>query len=162
MSPLLPSLLRLLFAGCALMAGTYFAFSAFVMPALAQLDPSSAMGARAMQEINRVILRSPFMPVFFGSSLLSLVAIAAAAFEEASPAGPPMLFGALVYLGGMFAVTAFGNVPLNDALEAARGPELEGVWQDYLRDWTRLNHLRSAASLLAAMAFAEALRRVVG
>ncbi|MGB0752441.1 MAG: hypothetical protein ACPGQI_10815, partial [Gammaproteobacteria bacterium] len=48
-----------------LMAGTYFAFSSFIMQSLKALDGLD--GIRTMNSINKVILRSMFMPLFFGS-----------------------------------------------------------------------------------------------
>ena len=54
--------------GAGLMAGVYFAFSGFIMRSLDQLGASQA--ADAMNAINEVILRSWFMVLFFGSTLL--------------------------------------------------------------------------------------------
>jgi uncharacterized membrane protein len=56
--------------GCGLMAGVFFAFSTFVMKALAAIPPSEAI--RAMQAINRVIVRTAFMPIFIGTAVLCL------------------------------------------------------------------------------------------
>ena len=56
--------------GSALIGGLFFAFSTFIMAALGQRPPAEGMAA--MVSINRVILRSLFMPVFFGTALLSL------------------------------------------------------------------------------------------
>ena len=57
--------------GCGLLGGLFFAFSAFVMRALGSLTP--AAGVAAMNAINREILRSLFMPLFWGTTLASLV-----------------------------------------------------------------------------------------
>jgi uncharacterized membrane protein len=43
--------------GCGLNAGVFFAFSAFVMPALKRLPP--AHGIAAMQSINRLAVTPP-------------------------------------------------------------------------------------------------------
>lgn len=53
----------------------------------------------------------------------------------------------------MLALTILRNVPLNDLL-AARGA---AFWPSYLRDWGFWNHIRAAASALAALAFCLAL-----
>ena len=50
--------------GCGLMAGVYFAFSAFIMTSLAHIAP--AAGIAAMNSISIEIVRSLFMPVFMG------------------------------------------------------------------------------------------------
>jgi hypothetical protein len=53
--------------GSALIAGLFFAFSTFVMTALFRLPVDQ--GVAAMQSINKVILGSLFMPVFFGTAV---------------------------------------------------------------------------------------------
>jgi uncharacterized membrane protein len=55
------------------MAGVYFALSDFIMRSLDRLDAANAV--EAMNTINEVILRSWFMPLFFGTSLLYLLLI---------------------------------------------------------------------------------------
>ena len=61
--------------GCAVMAGVYFTFSAFVMRSLEAMP--AARGIAAMQSINRVILSSAFMPLFFATTVLALALAAA-------------------------------------------------------------------------------------
>jgi hypothetical protein len=64
---------RLLFAlalfsalGCGLVAGVFFAFSSFVMNALARLP--AAQGIAAMQSINVVVINPLFMTAFLGTA----------------------------------------------------------------------------------------------
>lgn len=64
---LLPALLWFTALGSGLLAGVFLACSAFIMRALVTLPP--VHGAAAMNAINSTILRSPFMPIFFGVSL---------------------------------------------------------------------------------------------
>ena len=136
--------------GCGAMAGIYFAFSGFIMRAL---DATGAAPAtQAMIAINRVILQSGFMALFFGSSLLCLGLLIGALV--ARPPGHALIVGgAAVYLLGMLALTMLRNVPLNNLL--AEGGA--AVWPAYLRDWRFWNHFRAAASALAAAAFCLAL-----
>jgi uncharacterized membrane protein len=146
----LMSLSVALAAICAgLMAGIYFAFSAFIMRAFDQLGAASA--AAAMNSINRVILRSWFMPLFFGSTLIC-AALAVVALVETELGGRWLLFaGGATYVVGMFACTVLFNVPLNDRLARAgneRGARAD-YWPQYLQRWTRWNHLRGASSLAA-------------
>ncbi|MBJ3783896.1 anthrone oxygenase family protein [Devosia sediminis] len=138
---------------CATMGGIYFAFSAFIMRALA--DASDA-GAVAMRSVNLVILRSAFMPFFFGSTLLAaiLVVIGIADFNRASTSDWTMIMAGTVYVLGMFGTTVIGNVPLNDQLANDRR---RTTWTDYLERWTPLNHLRTGASFLASVGFLAAL-----
>ncbi|MEH2408541.1 anthrone oxygenase family protein [Nostoc sp.] len=52
--------------GCGLIAGVFFAFSTFVMNALARLQP--AQGITAMQSINITVINPLFMAVFLGTA----------------------------------------------------------------------------------------------
>ena len=56
--------------GSALVGGIFFAFSSFVMKALAGIP--SAEGITAMQSINVVVLNRSFLGVFMGTAVLSL------------------------------------------------------------------------------------------
>ncbi len=139
--------------GNGLMAGLFCSFSNFMMKALAELPP--AEGARAMQSINRVIQNPPFFAVFFGTAVLGLVAVVLGVRNLGDPSAAWALAGGAAYLAGCFAVTAAGNVPLNNKLEAADADSEEGaaLWADYLIRWTRLNHVRSVATLFSTAAF---------
>lgn len=140
-----------------LLAGVYFAFSAFIMAALDRTG--AARAAAAMTSINHVILRSSFMPLFFGSSIASLALAIVALGRWRDDAAPPMLAGALIYLFGMFGVTMLFNVPRNNDL-AARDPATpagEAVWSRYLDEWTRWNHVRTLACTVATGLFIAAL-----
>lgn len=141
--------------GCGLIAGIYFAFSAFIMTAFKRIDV--AAGVAAMNAINRVILTSLFMPLFWGTTLASLALALAAILRWGQPGAAAMLTGGLVYLAGMFLVTALFNVPLNRALERAGEADRFTVWSGYLGDWTRWNHLRTLASTAAAGLYVLAL-----
>ena len=56
-----------------LIAGVYFAFSTFIMQAFGRIDAAKAIAA--MNAINETILRSLFMPLFFASSIISVLLI---------------------------------------------------------------------------------------
>lgn len=138
--------------GCALMGGLYFAFSAFVMKALAAVGYA---GTRAMNSINTVILRSAFLPLFFGTTIASAVLGVTGALEIGTWRGRLLLIGGVLYVAGMFGVTMICNVPLNNALAAVNAESRTGdaIWRDYVVRWTRWNHVRTACCLLAAAAF---------
>ena len=148
MTLILGALLWFLALSAAIMAGIYFTFSVFGMRALAALGDEA--GARAMQSINRVIVRTLFLPIFFLSSLASAAIVVLGLLVGGHPAWP-MVAGGLVYLLGMFGVTVAGNVPLNNRLDAADPASAEGqaIWRDYLVRWTRLNHIRTLACVVA-------------
>jgi len=137
--------------GCALMGGLYFAFSAFIMRALDSIGP--AQGVAAMNAINSTILRSLFMPLFFGTTIGAAALAVLGAIHAEGPAASYMLSGGIIYVVGMFVVTMLFNVPLNNLL-ASTGPE---NWARYLSTWTRWNHLRTLASIGASALFIAAV-----
>jgi uncharacterized membrane protein len=140
-----------------LMAGLYFAFSTFIMTALAGIERTA--GVATINAINRVILRSAFMPVFLGSSVASLALVALGLLRRDDPGATAMAAGGTIYFVGMFVVTMLGNVPLNNAL-AVTDPTQEadaGVWAGYLRRWTRWNHVRTLSSIAALALFILAI-----
>lgn len=143
--------------GCGVMAGVYFAFSAFVMKSLASLDTPA--GIKAMQSINDVILRSVFMPLFFGTSLTAAVAVVVYAVVPDASGGLWMALAGGTYFVGMFLCTVFFNVPLNNKLKAVdpTSPHGEAVWEKYLSNWTRWNHVRTVASTIACAFFIQAI-----
>lgn len=138
--------------GCGLMGGLYFAFSAFIMRAFDQLGPAQA--AAAMNAINSTILRSLFMPLFFGTTIGAAALAILGAIHAEGPAST-VIGGGIVYVVGMFVVTMLFNVPLNNLLASA-GPE---NWVRYLSTWTRWNHLRTLASIGASALFIAAIAR---
>ncbi|MGE0121861.1 MAG: DUF1772 domain-containing protein [Vicinamibacterales bacterium] len=135
--------------GATTVGGVFYAFSTFVMGALAQLPP--AHGIAAMQRINVVVLNPMFLGAFIGTALLQ-VACALLAFSDWTPVRSPLLLAAAVlYVVGCVGVTAAFNVPRNERLKSlpADGPGARDYWAVYLREWTWWNHVRTAASLAA-------------
>jgi uncharacterized membrane protein len=131
-----------------LMAGVYFAFSVFIMKAFDKIE--TAQSVAAMNSINEIILRSLFMPVFFGSSIISFLLVVVAFVYWGQAGAALALIAGMVYFVGMFACTVVFNVPLNNAL-ARLGPDSDNaqqIWSHYLITWTKWNHLRTASSLV--------------
>ena len=143
--------------GCGLLAGVYFAFSTFVMTALGRID--QAAGISAMNAINTVIVQWLFMPFFLGTTLTSLVLAVMQLFRWNEAGSAAVIAGGLIYVIGMFAVTMFFNVPLNDALAATAPASSDAklLWERYLADWTWWNHVRTITSTLASALFVAAL-----
>jgi len=109
----------------ALLSGTYLAFSVIVLPSLATLRPSE--GIEAMNAINRVILKTAFMPLFFGSTVLALLMVLTglwywsepgagasfvAGFDDISPNGWDTIMD--VNLGGTYHCTHAASEHLKD------------------------------------------------
>ena len=140
-----------------LMAGIYFAFSFFVLQALDAAGRPAGMSA--MQSINRVIVRSPFLPLFFTSSLACLLLAVLSVMHWGSAGAWQMAGGGLLYLGGMLFVTAFANVPRNNRLDAADTdtPEGEAMWRRYLQRWLPWNHVRTVSCTASMVLFIVAI-----
>lgn len=143
--------------GCGLLAGLYFAFSAFINSALGRIEAPA--GIAAMNSINVVIVRSPFMPLFLGSSLAALILAGVALFQWHQPGSVATFVGGVIYVIGMFVCTIVFNVPLNNALLAVDPASANGadVWAKFLREWTFWNHIRTIASTAAMVLFIHAL-----
>jgi uncharacterized membrane protein len=132
--------------GSGLVAGVFFAFSSFVMPALGRIHPDQ--GIAAMQSMIVTAVTPGFMLALFGTAVIALV-LGIGAISRWGQTGPMLILAASVlYLIGCIGVTMGGNVPLNDALAAVQVGSADGatVWARYLLDWTFWNHVRTAAS----------------
>ena len=158
MERLLDGLTFLAALGSGLMAGLFFAFSAFIMTAFGRL--TAAGGIAAMTAINVAILNPLFFAVFFGTAAVSVVLAIAALTGWFAPGAVWLLAGCLLYLVGNIVVTMIFNVPLNNALAAADPVSAAGasVWARYLSVWTAWNHVRTVACLAATASFIMALR----
>jgi uncharacterized membrane protein len=139
--------------GSALIGGIFFAFSSFVMKALARVP--SAEGIAAMQSINLVVLNPSFLGVFMGTAALSLLVAVLAVTSWETPSALWIVAGALLYLVGTFLLTGLGNVPLNNQLAAVQAEDSAAIriWEHYLDRWTFLNSVRTVAALSAALLF---------
>ncbi|GAB4368055.1 MAG: DUF1772 domain-containing protein [Elainellaceae cyanobacterium] len=143
--------------GCGLVAGVFFAFSTFVMNALARLQPRE--GIVAMQSINITAINPLFMIALFGTGVVCLFLAIAVLLKWQQPGAGYWLLGSLLYLAGTVVVTIAFNVPLNDALAIVKPDSTEGanLWARYLTNWTIWNHVRTVAALAAAALFTIAL-----
>jgi len=143
--------------GSALIGGVFFAFSSFIMKALARVP--SAEGIAAMQSINVVVLNKSFLGTFIGTAVISVLVAGLAIKGWGTLSAPYFLAGALLYFIGTFLVTGLANVPLNDQLAAVTAADAGAVtvWEHYLDRWTLLNTVRTAAAMAAALSFTVGL-----
>jgi len=137
--------------GCGLMAGLYFAFSAFIPQAFDALGPEPA--AAAMNAINVRIVQSLFLPLFLGTTFAGVALAGIGIAGWGRPGATAMLAGGALYALGMFGVTMAFNVPLNNALVQSGA----AFWPDYLARWTLWNHVRTIASTAASGLFILAI-----
>ena len=147
-----------------LSAGLFYAWQVSVIPGTKQISHSNYLAT--MQSINREILNPRFFASFFGSIVLLT---AATIWLFGSPAFHLFLAATLVYGIGTFGVTAAGNVPLNNQLDAVELQQLspekaQEIRVTYETPWNRFNRIRTwaavlsfALSLIGLMAYAKAL-----
>ena len=139
--------------GSGLIAGVFFAFSSFVMRALARLEP--AEGILAMQAINITVITPWFIGIFVGLGPLCIILGSWALLTWSDPRSVFVLAGSVVYLVGSLLLTIVFHIPMNDALADVKVHDEGAVehWRRYATRWTAGNHVRTIASLLAAAAF---------
>jgi uncharacterized membrane protein len=144
--------------GCGLNAGVFFAFSAFVMPALNRLP--AAQGIAAMQSINKLAVTPVFMAALFGTAVACLGLVAWAVISSGERPAVLMISGGALYIVGTIGVTIACNVPLNEGLATLlpQGAGAAGRWDEYVARWTAWNHVRTVAALAAAAVLTAALR----
>ena len=108
--------------GCGLLAGLYFAFSAFIMTALGRIG--QAAGIAAMNAINIAIVQSLFMPIFLATTAASAALVVTALLRWGEPGAMAMVAGGALYV---LAVAA-----LSDGLDVVE-PRADGVIHGGLR-----------------------------
>jgi len=138
--------------GTALLAGNFFAFSAYLMRALGGL--SAERGIVAMQAVTAAIKKPVFLVVFFGTAALCAVLLGIALLHWGAPGSCYLLAGTLFFLLGTFAVTMLRNAPLNAQLAAATPDtkEARDLWKRFQSSWGFWNHIRTVSALLASAA----------
>jgi uncharacterized membrane protein len=147
-------LLTLLAAlGSGMMAGLFFAFSAFIMQALGKRP--APVGIAAMQSINETILNPIFFLLFFGTAVLGLILAVLALIGWGDAGSEWRLAGGLLYLIGSIGITMWCNVPLNNRLMKVTADSAEGAtfWAHFLKAWLPWNHVRTIACTAAAVSF---------
>lgn len=145
--------------GSGLVGGVLFAFSTFVMGALARLPPSQ--GLAAMQSINVVVINRWFLGPFLATgAVLSVLAVVSLA-RWSEPGAGLVVLGAALYVIGTLGLTATYHVPHNERLALLRPESAEAIaaWLRYVPAWTAWNHVRAATAFLAAAALTLSLIR---
>lgn len=141
----------------ALNAGAFFAFSNFVMPALADLDDER--GTEAMQSINRFAPNPLFVATIVGAAAIGVPAVVS---EWGAWADAPFrwLFAGVGLSSLTLVITVSRNVPRNDALDALdpTAPSTSCAWSDYVVGWTRWNTARTITSAASLAAYVIAFR----
>ncbi len=137
--------------GCGLIGGVFFAFSTFVMKALAALPPPQ--GIAAMKSINIAVINPIFLGPFLGTAVGCVILLVSTLLTWQKPGATCVLVGSALYLLGTFLVTFVFNVPRNNALATLDPASAESArfWTEYVAGWTLWNHVRTVATIAAAI-----------
>ncbi|MEM7484677.1 MAG: anthrone oxygenase family protein [Bacteroidota bacterium] len=134
----------------ALSTGFFFAWSVSVILGTKRVGDFTYL--ESMQSINREILNPAFFIVFFGS-LITLIINTCLQFNNKLVFWL-VLASAIIYLIGTFGVTALGNVPLNNELEALNITklslvELKNFRVYYESAWNHYQSIRTISSMIS-------------
>ena len=144
-----------------LAAGFFYTYEASVVRGLAEVsDPTYV---ETFQAINETVRNPVFGLVFFGTLPMLIVAAAANWGSSTAVRRGLLLAAPLLFLVAV-AITATGNVSLNDDLAVVDIASTPGAVADaraaFEDDWNRLNLLRALASFGSFLAVAAALGTV--
>ncbi len=146
-----------------LSAGFFYAWAVSVIPGTKKV--TDLVYLETMQSINKEILNPMFFLIFFGSLLL--LAISAVQQYGSGMVFWMILASMVTYLIGTFGVTAFGNVPLNNQLEALSLSELSNVeiikWREHYEPvWNKLHTIRTVFSVISFYLILHAAFLLIG
>ncbi len=141
-------MLGILFTG--LTAGLCFTWSNAVIPGIARLDNLTFL--KSFQSMNRAIINSSFLMVFFGPVVLLF--FNSYLFKNNSTSFWLFLIAAILFFVGIGIVTIFGNVPLNETLDSSNLEtlskiELQELRNSFERPWNRWHTIRTLSSFSA-------------
>jgi uncharacterized membrane protein len=133
-----------------LIGGLFYAYSCSVNLGLGRLSDGAYLAA--MQSINKAILN----PVFFASFIGTLLLLPACTYLHYKPSSTKfivLLIATALYVVGVFGVTIFGNVPLNEGLDkidfsVASIEDISRQRINFEKPWNRLHQIRTVASVI--------------
>ena len=132
-----------------LMAGIFFTWSNAVKPGIGKLSDLEYL--RSLQSMNRVILNKAFIGIFLGA-IIAVALVPIFHFKIASNSiFWLLLLAPVIYWIGVFGVTVFGNIPLNEILdkinlESITSEEIKALRTSIEVKWNNLNLIRSISS----------------
>ena len=143
----IPYLVVAAITGAGIVTGLLFAFSNFIMRALAKLQPEHGMFA--MQQINEKIINPLFLLFFLGTPLLCAIIAIYSLLHLNHAHSVLLLVGCIGYIIGPFGITVLFNVPLNNKLAEVQPAEGIVMWDEYQVKWQRWNHIRTYIGLVS-------------
>jgi uncharacterized membrane protein len=134
-----------------LIAGLFYAYSCSVNLGLGRLSDEAYL--TAMQSINKAILNPVFFASFIGTVILLPLCTYLHYRQPLSPKFIILVVATTLYVIGVFGVTIFGNVPLNEGLarfdfSAASIEDISRQRINFEKPWNRLHQIRTVASVV--------------
>lgn len=135
-----------------LLAGLFYGYDCSVIRGLGSLPDE--MYIRSFQSISKEILNPYFFISFMGSLMVLPISCWLCYKHNDILSFYFLLVALLVYAIGVFGVTAFGNVPLNEMLEKidiknTSSENLKIARDTFETNWNNLHHIRTYASMLS-------------
>ncbi|WP_257656319.1 anthrone oxygenase family protein [Parapedobacter lycopersici] len=135
-----------------LVAGLFYSYACSVTGALAKLPDSEYI--MAFQSINTAILNGWFFASFMGSLIFLPLATWLSYRSDIQFSFWLMLSATMLYAIGVFGVTMFGNVPLNNMiarfnLNTATPEDILSLRERFEAPWNKLNLIRTVAAVLS-------------
>ena len=134
----------------ALMAGLFYSYSCSVVPGFKLLSDPEYIAS--MQSINKAIQNPLFFLCFFGTLILLPISTYLNYFQHSPLRFWLLLTSTILYFIGVFAVTVFGNIPLNNALEKFNmlNASIDTISKQrtiFEKQWNNLNIIRTVSSI---------------
>src|SRR6187402_1372785 len=138
--------------GSGLMAGLFYSYSCSVNPGLKALADQEYI--KAMQSINSAIQNPLFFVAFMGLLVVFPIAVSLAGRQGMNPSFYYLLFAGVIYFVGVFGVTAFCNVPLNEQLAVfpvatARAADIAAMRLSFEKPWNAYHSVRTVAAVVS-------------
>jgi len=136
----------------ALISGLFYSYSCSVNPGLAQLPNAGYLAA--MQAINKAILNPLFFASFIGTLLLLPLSTYMHYSQPVTLKCWLLIASTLIYLVGVFGVTVFGNVPLNEMLakidlQASTPDQLAAIRSEFEGSWNWFHTFRTISTVIS-------------
>ena len=139
----------ILFSG--LIAGLLYGYSCSVNSGLKNLADNEYL--KAMQSIN-VAIQNPWFFIVFMGLLVLFPFLCYRVYSVSIPSFNLVMAATLVYFIGVFGVTIFGNVPLNESLakfdiSGVSSNQISAMRQTFERPWNNYHAIRTIASIIS-------------
>lgn len=135
-----------------LLAGLFYGYDCSVIKGLGNLSDKAYL--QSFQSISKEIINPYFFLSFIGSMIVLPISCWLCYKHNDTLSFYFLLVALLVYAIGVFGVTAFGNVPLNEMLEKiditnTSSENLKITRDIFETNWNNLHHIRTYASILS-------------